>query len=156
MYRDRDIRRAIASILEATREFDGVYLRSVSEIPSLRAGDIRAVSIEPDSVDFSDSLGDGGANPGSDSGALIVSGRLNLTFMVRDDEPVSRDEAAEQLVTIASNALNDQSLASLTMPPFTRFLSLKWLTPEPPERRISATFVYRYAVDSWTSFDTTE
>jgi len=156
LYRDRDVRLAIASILDATNAFDGIYLRSISEVPSRRAADTRAVSIEPDSVDFSDPWGDDHSNPNSSSGALIVTGRLCLTFMVRHDDPDCRDDAAELLVNLACNALNDQSLADLTMPPFTRFQSLKWLPPEPPERRISATFAYRYSVDAWNSFNTTE
>lgn len=149
--RDRDVRRAIAAILDATNEFDGIYLLSLAEVPGRRAGDARAVSIEPDSIEFSDPWGDD-----SDAAGMIVSGRLVLTFMVRDDDPATRDDDAERLVYIASNALNDQSLAGLTMPPFTRFQTLKWLPPEPPERRISATFGYRWAVDSWTAFNTAE
>jgi hypothetical protein len=152
-YRDRDVRLAIASILEATNEFDGVYSRCLSEVPSRRAGDARAVSIEPDSTDFSDDWGGGAANS-NDPAPLIVQSRLRLTFMTRLDDPSARDDEAERLSNVAANALNGQSLAGLTLPAFSRFESLRWLPPEPPERRVSATFVYRYIVDSWTSFDT--
>jgi hypothetical protein len=152
-YRDRDVRLAIASILEATHEFDGVYVKSLSEVPSQRAGDARAVSIEPDTMDFSDDWG-GGPTDSTDPPPLIVSARLRLTFMTRLDDPSARDDEAERLANVAANALNGQSLAGLTLPAFSRFESLKWLPPEPPERRVSATFVYRYIVDSWTSFDT--
>ena len=154
--RDRDVRLAIAALLESTRAFDGVYLRSVSEVPGRRAGDTRAVCVEPDSVSFDAPWGDDATAPSPGSGSLVVSGQLRFTFLVRDDDPASRDDVAERLVNVAANVLNDVPLAGLTMPQFTRFVSLKWLPPEPPERQVSATFAYRYAVDSWNSLGTTE
>lgn len=154
--RDRDVRRAIADLLDATNEFDGVYMLSLAEVSGRCAADARAVVIEPDSLEFSDPWSDGSSDGEPNTGALTVSARLLLTLMVRDDDPDRRDNGAERLASIVSNTLNGRSLAGLTMPLFTRFHSMTWLPPEPPERRISTIFTYRRLVEPWTAFGSAE
>jgi hypothetical protein len=78
-----------------------------------------------------------------------------ITLLQRNEDPQLRDEAAELLFDTAANALNGQSLADLTLPQLTRFVSWKWQKPEAPERRISATFSYQYIVEGWDSYDVT-
>jgi hypothetical protein len=148
--RDRDVRAAVAAALEATRAFDGVYLAGLGDLAGRPAGSLRSVFIEPDQIQF-DSRWDNVDQPG-----LVADARLSLTVLARDEEPLPRDEAAERLINVAANALNGRPLAGLTLPAFTRLVGLQWLPAQPPERRIRATFAYRYILESWCAFSETE
>ena len=106
-YRERDIRQMIRDVLEATREFDGVYLSGLPEA-GRRSGDARAVWIEPGETT--------GPRPWDDTaGDLLMTCRVNLAFLARDDDPQIRDETAELLLNVAANALGGQALAGATL-----------------------------------------
>lgn len=149
--RDRDVRQAIVTLLEATGQFDGVYLGGLPEDGGQAAGNLRAVALdqigttETDRWDSSDSTSD-----------LVMTSQVRLIVMARDDDGVVRDEMAENLVDVIGNTLNGVSIASLTLPPFTRIKSWAWQKETPPERRITILFEYQYLVPGWNQFDTTE
>ena len=85
----------------------------------------------------------------------MVTSRVTITLLYRCEDPQLRDEGAELLFDTAANALNGQSLATLTLPDTTKFTAWRWLPPTPPERRIQASFTYQYIIDGWDSYDVT-
>ncbi len=145
--RDRDVRNAIHDALVATGAFDGVWIWGLPESYGTGSSQLAAAAIEPESSEQLDRW-DGGPQSG-----LVVASRVILTLLYRHDDPQLRDEAAELLFDTAANALNGQSLAGLTLPDLTRFVSWRWQTPTPPERRIAATFSYQYLVGGWSDYD---
>lgn len=148
--RDRDVRNAIQSALEATGAFDSVYVWGLPEDYGSGASQLAVAVIEP-SVSTQTDLWDDNT-----TGALVVSSPVTLTFLARDEDPQLRDEAVERLLDVAADALNGQSLASFTLPAFTKFSSWRWEKPTAPERRIIATFVYQYLVAGWDQYDTSQ
>ena len=148
--RDRDVRNAIVTALEATGAFNGVYLGSLNDISDQSADDDRAAAIEPISWQESDAWDDVA------TGEIQIDAQCRLTFIARDESFQVRDDSAEQLLSTACDALNGQSLAGLTLPPWTKVTSARWKPAVPPERQIVATFSYRYLVDTFASFDESE
>jgi len=147
--RDCDVRNAIQVALVATGAFDGVWIWGLPENYGTGASQLAAAAIEPLSSTQADNW------DSQTEGGLIVTSRVTLTLLYRNDDPEVRDEAAELLLDTAADALNGQSLAGLTMPGLTHFESWSWETPKPPERRIRATFSYQYIVEGWDYYDTT-
>jgi hypothetical protein len=147
--RDRDVRNAIQTALQATGAFDAVYVWGLPEDYGSGASNMALAAIEPDSSTQEDRW------DAAPVGDLIVTSRVTITLLFRGDDPQVRDEAAELLFDTAANALNGQSLAGFTVPALTRFVSWKWQTPMVPERRITAVFSYQYLVPGWDEYDTT-
>jgi hypothetical protein len=145
--RDRDVRNAIQSTLLATGAFDGVWIWGLPENYGTGASQLAACAIEPISSNQQD-LWDGGPTTG-----LQVLSTVRLTLLFRCEDPQLRDEGCELLFDTAANALNGQSLADLTMPDLTRFLSWSWGQPDSVERRVTSVFQYAYLVDSWAGYD---
>ena len=135
--------------LLATGAFDGVWIWGLPEDYGTGAGNLSAAALEPLSSSQQD-LWDSQTGAG-----LVVTSRVAITLLVRNDDPQLRDEAAELLLDTAANALNGQSLAALTIPAHTRVEGWAWQAPAPPERRIKMTFSYQYIVEGWDSYDTT-
>lgn len=144
--RDRDVRNAIQAALMASGAFDGVWIWGLPENYGTGSSQLAAAAIEP-SDSSQDDQWDGGAETG-----LVITSRVILTLFYRNEDPQLRDEGAELLFDTAANALNGQSLAGLTLPDMTRFLSWAWQAPESVERRIRATFSYQYLVDGWDGY----
>jgi hypothetical protein len=145
--RDRDVRNAIQSTLMATGAFDGVWIWGLPETYGTGSSQLAACAISP--MDSSQvDLWDGGDGTG-----LVITSRVELVFLFRHEDPQLRDEGAELLLDTAANALNGQSLAGLTLPDLTRFLSWSWQPPESVERRIKSTFSYQYIIDGWNGLD---
>ena len=149
MSRERDVRNAIQSALQATGAFDGVFDWGLPEDYGSGASNASIAVIEPESSSQDDRW------DASPDGGLIVTSRVTLTLIARAEDPQLRDEAAELLFDTAANALNGQSLAGLTLPGLTRFASWRWEKPAPPERRIASIFSYQYIVEGWDSYDVT-
>jgi hypothetical protein len=147
--RDRDIRNAIQSALVETAAFDAVWIWGLPEDYGTGASTLAAAAIEPRSSDQSDRWDD------APVGGLMVTSLVTITLVNRHEDPQLRDEAVELLLDTAANALNGRSLASLTLPGLTRFVSWSWEKPEAPERRITSTFSYAYIVEGWDDYDTT-
>jgi hypothetical protein len=149
MARERDVRNAIQAVLIETGAFDAVYVWGLPEDYGSGASNAALAVIEPDSSTQQDRWDSAVA------GGLIVTSEVAITLLQRNEDPQLRDEAAELLFDTAADALNGQSLADLTLPQLTRFISWKWQKPEAPERRITATFSYQYIVEGWDSYDVT-
>ncbi len=137
---ERDIRSAMRDLLEATSAFDGVYLSGLPEHRGERGGDLRAAAIEPGETEAASRWDDL-------SGPLVMTARATIILMARDDDPQTRDEAAEELLQTAFDALDGRSLAGRTLPEWTGIRSWSWRKPTPPERRIEAVLEFRYLVD---------
>jgi hypothetical protein len=153
MSRDRDVRNAIVAALQATGVFDTVNVSGLPEAFGVGASNGAAAFIEPDNSSIDERLGDTPLY-----GALVVTSRCRITFAYRAssaDDAQTRDEAAENLVEYAMNALNGVALADLTSPQLSRFMSWQWAPAAAPERRIVAVFQYAYIIQSWDGFDTT-
>jgi hypothetical protein len=148
-YRERDIRNQIRDILEQTAAFDGVYLAGLPEDRGEPSGDTRSVSIEPGETTEADLWDD-------TTGDLVMTCRVSLTLLARDEDPQIRDEAAEQLLNISASAVNGQSLGGATLAGLTRIRSWSWEKPKAPERRITAVLEYQYLVSDWTGLNTAE
>jgi hypothetical protein len=148
-YRERDIRNAIRDALEQTGAFDGVYLTGLPEDRGEASGQTRVAVIEPWETVCSDVWDD-------TTGDLVMTGRMNLWFLGRNDDPQIRDETTELLLNVAASALNGQVLAGATLISQTRIRSWSWHKARPPERRIMAVFEFQYLVNDWTGLNTTE
>jgi hypothetical protein len=148
--RDRDVRNAIHDALVTTGAFDGVWIWGLPEDYGTGSSKIASAAIEPESSTLEDRW------DAATGGGLIVTSRVTLTLLYRHDDPQLRDEAAELLFDTASNALNGQCLAGLTLPQLTRIVAWRWEKPTPPERRITSTFLYQYILEGWDSHDTSE
>jgi hypothetical protein len=147
--RDRDVRNSIHDALVTTGAFDGVWIWGLPEDYGTASSQIASAAIEPESSTQDDRW------DAATGGGLIVTSRVTITLLYRHEDPQLRDEAVELLLEIASNALNGQCLAGLTLPQFTRIVAWRWEKPAPPERRITSTFSYQYIVEGWSEYDVT-
>jgi hypothetical protein len=145
--RDRDVRNAIHDALVATGAFDGVWIWGLPEDYGSAASQLAAAAIEPKSSKQDDRW------DAAPAGGLLVTSRVRITLVQRNDDPQLRDEAAERLFDSAANALNGQCFAGITLPQFSRFLIWRWERPTAPERRITSTFSYSYIVEGWNAYD---
>jgi hypothetical protein len=137
----------IRDVLEDTGAFDGVYLCGLPEDRGEPSGDARSVSIEPGETAV--------AAPWDDTtGDMVMTCRVNLTILARDEDAQIRDETAELLLNVAANALNGQALAGASLPCMTRIRSWSWQKPKAPERRVAAVLEYQYLVKGWTGANT--
>lgn len=147
-FRERDIRVKIKELLEATNSY------SVVRLGLLESGDryeqIGACMIEPYDSNASDDW------DSTDEGPLHVDCRIHLVFVARDQDDQIRDERAELLLDVAMNTINGNSFDGKVMPEFSVVTTWKWKKAEPPERTIEAVFGFRYLVDTWTDFNTSE
>lgn len=145
--RERDIRNAIMDALRATGEFDDV-----------NTGRDKGQEVAGDGSSFAHvDPHDGRAEAHWDSGGadgLDVTGHCRITLSVSDNDPQTRDEHLEKLLDVVSNITNDQSLAELTLPAYTRIHTWRWLPAKAPIRQVEAMFEYRYLLDTSTDFDT--
>jgi hypothetical protein len=149
MSRDRDVRNAIQTALEATDAFDGVFVWGLPADKGIGSSASAVAVINP-MTSRQEDLWD--AAP---SGGLVITTRVQLALFYRNEDPQLRDEGAELLLDTAANALNGQSLAGLTFPQTARVIQWDWQPPTVPERQINAVFSYQYIVEGWDSYDTT-
>jgi hypothetical protein len=156
MSRDRDVRNAVQSALSATGAFDtmpngesAVWIWGLPEDYGTAASLKAAAAIVPMSSRQED-LWD--AEP---TGGLVITSRIGVVLLFRNEDPQLRDEGAELLLDTTANALNGQSLAGFTLPATTRVIQWDWQPVTFPERRINAVLSYQYIVDGWDAYDTT-
>jgi hypothetical protein len=150
MARDRDVRDAIQTALQATDAFDAVYLCGLPEDYGSGASQLAVAVIEPESTEQTDIWDD------QNIGALVNQSRVTITLLARNEDPQLRDEAVEDLFDVATDALNGAALvAGFTIPAYTKFKGWRWEKATAPERRIVASFMYSYIVPGWGSYDTT-
>ena len=149
MSRDRDVRNAVQAALVATNAFDpeAVFIWGLPEDYGTGASKACAAALVPQSSRQED-LWD--AAP---AGGLVITSRLGITLLNRNDDPQLRDEGAELLLDTTANALNGQSLAGLTFNQTTRITQWDWQPPASAERRIQAILTYQYIVEGWDEYD---
>jgi hypothetical protein len=147
--RDRDVRNAIQTALTETNAFDGVWIWGLPEDFGTASSQQAAAAIVPQSSRQED-LWD--AAP---AGGLVITSRVAITLLYRNEEAQARDEGAELLLDTAANALNGQSLGGLTFPQTTRIVQWDWQPAASAERRIQAILTYQYLVEGWESYDVT-
>ena len=145
-HRERDVRGAILELLETTGEFDRVFAGSLPDLSCDQSGQLRSASIEPRATTLA------GQGDGID-GALKATTTVTIVLLARDEDPTTRDDAAERLLHTAAAALNGRSLGGMTLPGATRLLSWSWQKAKPPERRIEAILEYQYLIEGWSAFD---
>jgi hypothetical protein len=150
MSRDRDVRNAIQTALQATDAFDGVYVWGLPEDYGSGASKETLAVILPMSSRQED-LWDSAA-----AGGLVITSRVVIMLAYRLIDPQLRDEGAELLLDTTANALNGQNLAGFTLPQTTRVIQWDWQPVTIPERRINCVFSYQYIVDpDWNAYDVT-
>ncbi len=148
--RDRDVRNAIKTLIEATGQFDTVSRKGLPAEYGSSAGDLKLAIIQPDTIAQSDRW------DATDEIGLHVDSTVMITILARNEDPEVRDDLAENLMWVAINAIQGKSLAELTAPDLTRFVRAKFMKPKAPERQIVCTFVYSYIVDGWSGYEPDE
>jgi hypothetical protein len=149
MSRDRDVRNAVVTALQATNAFDGVFVWGLPEDKGIGSSLRAAAIVSPMSSRQEDQW------DAAPAGGLVITSRVQIVLLNRDEDPQLRDEGAELLLDNATNALNGQSLAGLTFTQTTRITQWDWQAPTVPERRINAVLTYQYIVEGWDEYDTT-
>jgi hypothetical protein len=156
MSRDRDVRNAVQAALVATNAFDlmpsgepAVWIWGLPEDYGTGSSLQAAAAIIPQSSRQED-LWD--AQP---AGGLVITSRIGLVLLYRNEDPQLRDEGAELLLDTTANALNGQSLAGFTLPAHTRIVQWDWPPVTVPERRVNAVLSYQYIVEGWDEYDVT-
>lgn len=151
--RERDIKEAIRAALEATGEFDGIFLFGFADASDSEAEAVRAVSILPMGFKEDDKW------DGVLDGQMLEMGRLKIVIRVREGNAPIRDSEADRLLSVLRNAVNGRALNILIgedflYPQWTKITEGNWKDPLPPERDIECTFQYLYDAPDWTGFDT--
>lgn len=166
MARERDIRSAIRDALVrsgAILESD-VYLGGAAEVAGHTDGPL-VVAIEPHSTTMGTSgamsagAGFGRTAAGWDSetsGRLAWTTQILVTIISRNDDPETRDDAADLMLSYLQNSVNGQILAEgLTVPSATLVKTWTWKAPTPPTRMLVATVWCDYLSEGWDNFDET-
>jgi hypothetical protein len=148
--RDRDIREAIKTALDATGFFDEVIHNAAEGDAAVSTIEQKTAVIYPLSGEISDQWDT------LATGAMTIEAQCQIVFIITSEDDKHRDDALEQMFNVACNALNKQSLAGLTFPDFTRFRRWQWLPATPPERRLETIFGYIFEVPNAVSFDTAD
>lgn len=148
--REHDVRQGAIDLLIATNQFDDVYHYSAPEDRGQKAGDLRAALVTPARSSYSVEWDD------VTTGQPYCRHTFNVVVMARHDDPVTRDGMADQLMAVAMNALNGQSLAGLTNVQQTIVSDSIWLPEKPPERQVRLTVQTAYFTPGWNSFNTSD
>jgi len=147
MARDWDVLDAAKTLLEGTKQFDGVYRGALPELKGQAAGDRFAAVLSMRSwEELSES---------ADPSVIQSTRRLKwkLTLIVRDDDPEVRERELDRLLAVAEDALDGQSLAGITLPDWTYLASGVYEDPKPPEQRMTVLGQTAYYVEGWAGFD---
>jgi hypothetical protein len=147
--RERDIKNAIMDALVSTGEFDDV-----------NTGQDKGQEVNSDGSSFAhvdphDSRSEVRWDGGGENGLDVIS-RIRITLSVSDNDPRSRDEHLEKLLNVTQDIINDQSLAELTLPAFSRIHTWRWLPAKAPLRQVEAIYEFRYILDTSIDFGTEE
>jgi hypothetical protein len=145
--RDWDVLDSIISTLQGTGSFDGVYPAAEPEQQGKPADDRLAAVVAPrdwEEVDDSD-------DPTTVQSTRRI--RYGLVLIARDADAEARARALDQLLAVAQNALDGQSIGGLTIAGWTRLRRGRYLDPTPPEQRMEVIGETAYFVDGWTGHD---
>jgi hypothetical protein len=147
-YRDRTLLHAIADRLRATGQWDEVLTTGPPEDKGASAASVKLACLELAAFDEFDLL---------DDYASITQERnvrYTLLVLVRDQDADTRDDEADRLCNVASNALNGVSIAGQTVADKTRLRRGVWQPAAAPERRIVVQGEFTYLVDDFSLHDT--
>lgn len=147
--RDADIIDDVIDRLTSTGQFAGVYWGELPELRGRPAELLAMATVEPASWNETDEFDD------EFDYQSVVKGTFLLTLFTRDKDPRTRDRILDLLRTAAANAINEQSLAGITIPGLTILRNGKYLPANNPERRMSIVGEYAYFVNGPTGHDTT-
>jgi hypothetical protein len=139
---DWDVLEAVRDAIEATGEFDGVFLPDLPEERGTSSGDGNAAWVSPLNWDESDEFQDPG-----DLAVLVRKVGWTLTLMVRRGESLARGRELSRLVAVCQNAVSGQSVGGLTIPAWTRLKSGRWEKARPPEQRLVSAGTFAYVVE---------
>jgi hypothetical protein len=141
--RDRTLLRVAADLLEATGQFDAVVTTGPPEERGRSAADDRMACLELQGWEEDDQANDYDATT---QHRLVT---FLLLVIVRIDDADLRDDEADRLVQVASNALNGTSLLGVTQPSGTRLRRGRWLPPAGDERRVAVQGQFTYLIDDF-------
>lgn len=153
--RERDLRNAIKTALDATNLFDTVWLGGLEDPKGIAASDSTGCGISPNST-VEDLRGGGGGYDAATDGGILYSCRIDLEIIARNEDSQVRDELAEQLLNTAKNTLNGTDLGGLAFPQLTKVSGWTWKKATSSERLIVATLMVRYEDDGWQAADVAE
>lgn len=147
--RDADVIDDVIDRLTATGQFAGVYWGELPEVRGRPAEQIAMATVEPASWNETDEFDD------ETDYQSVVKATFLLTLFTRSPDARTRDRSLDLLRTAAANAINEQSLAGITIPGLTILRNGKYLPANNPERRMTIIGEYAYFVDGPTGHDTT-
>ena len=145
-----DILDDVKARLWATGAFDAVYRGASPEVRGRAASDRLAAIVAATSWEQTDL---------SDDETMVQSTRnvrWQLTLIVRDDDPETREKTLNSLLVTAQNTLDGQSLGGVTIPAWTRLKSGVYQPATPPEQRMVVTGEFAYWLEGFggnTAYD---
>jgi hypothetical protein len=146
--RDADVIRDVIDRLTITGSFDGVYWGELPERRGRPADVLAMAVVEPDSWAETDEFDD------FSDYQSVPRNTFKLTLMTRNPDPETRDRSLDRLACVARNAVNEQSLAGVTIPGLTILRRGKWSPASNPERRMTIIGEYAYFVDGASAHNT--
>lgn len=149
--RDWLILEAIQQALDATQQFDGVYLSELPEQHGRSAQETRVAIVLPlDWQEVDDADGPTGVED-------VVRMRYQLVLLVRNEDPVERDRDLDRLLGVCKNEIDGVELIpGQTFPGWTKLRSGKWEPAAAPERRMTVVGECAYLVVGDDQHDTEE
>lgn len=148
--RDRPILRLIAAALLDTGEFHDVTTGGLPEDAGGSAEAYRLASLEI--TGFNEDR----VTLGSDANGTpcLRTCRFNLTVQVRDPDADARDDEADRLAQVASNAINGKSFGGETFCDLTRLGDARYLPATGPERRLQQSGSFAYDITDYGTRNT--
>ena len=147
--RDWGILEDVQTRLRATHEFSDVHLVALPEDVGFAATETVAAVVEP--AEWSEP-----AEEYDEGGDVTRLFKFRITLMRRDEDPVINAKALDRLSDVVCNALDGQSLATITFPAMTRVRRGRWDRRTTPEQRLVLSGDCTYEVTTYTGHDTTD
>jgi|GEM_PF-6977298 len=149
--RDYWILEAIRDLLLETNQFDDVYLSGLPENHGHSAAMLKVAVLEPAEWNEFDERDD------PDDVQNTVRMQFRLTLLVRDEDPVQRDNEVDRLLGVCKNIIDGQDIIrESTIRGWNKLRKGKWERPVAPERRMTVVGEVAYFVDGETVHDELE
>jgi hypothetical protein len=139
--RDADVIDDVIARLEATAAFGGVFWGEPPERHGRSAELTTMAVVEPDAWVETDEFDD------QADYQSVPRVTFTLTLFARNPDPETRDRLLDRLSTVARNAINETSLAGITIPGLTILRRGKYRPATNPERQMTIVGEYAYFVD---------
>lgn len=141
-YRDRQYLAAIAGLLTDTGMFDDVVTSGLPEQFGQAAGSASLCALELDGF-----VEEKFADEPVDEFSYSRTVQYSLWILVRDGDPDTRDDLADQLAQVAANALVGQSYLGTCYFTYSKLGSGKYEPAKAPERRLRLRGEFCYGID---------